>query len=101
MQAMQIDEQRAKQLHYDVMGIALAIRGHAGENGLYQEIDAALTELDWRKMAIIQHAFEMLSTPRQVLIMSDIGDPDEIGRSIALLERGIRMLSPAPKERSA
>ncbi|HEX9841118.1 MAG TPA: hypothetical protein VGC20_00150 [bacterium] len=98
---MQIDERRAKQLHYEVMGIALAIRGHAGESGLYQEIDAALTDQDWRKMAIVQHAFEMLSTQRQTLILSEIGDLDEVGRSITLLERGIRMMSPAPSERSA
>lgn len=95
---MQIDEQRAKQLHYDVMGIALAVRGHVGESGLYRELDEALTGLDWRKMAIVQHAFDMLSTERQQLIMSEMGDPDEIGRSIDLLERGIRLLAPKPAQ---
>jgi hypothetical protein len=98
---MQIDERRAKQLHYDVMGIALAVRFHAGESGLFKEIDAALSELDWRKMAIIENAFDMLSTQRQELLMGEMGDTDEIGRTITLLERGIRMMSPEPSQRTA
>ena len=33
-----------ERLLYDVMGIALAIRGHLGECTLYRELDAAITE---------------------------------------------------------
>ena len=89
---MQIDERRAKQLHFDVMGIALAIRGHAGDTGLFRDIDEAITQADWRKMTIIQSAFDMLSDQRQQLIMSEMGDPDEVGRSIALFERTLRTM---------
>jgi hypothetical protein len=98
---MHTDERRAKQLHYDVMGIALAIRGHAGESGLFQEIDAALTTQDWRKLAMIQNAFELLSIERRQLILGDMGDPDEIGRSIAMFERALRMMTPSSGQRSA
>ena len=98
---MNMDERRAKQLHYDVMGIALAIRGHAGESGLFQEIDAALSGLDWRRMAIIQNAFDLLSDERQQLIMGDMGDPDEVGQSISVVERALRTMLPANSQRSA
>jgi hypothetical protein len=98
---MNIDERRAKQLHYDVMGIALAIRAHTGESGLFQEIDAALTNLDWRTMATIQNAFDLLSSERQQLIMGDMGNPDEVGRSIAIFERALRTLMPRDGQRSA
>jgi len=98
---MNIDERRAKQLHYDVMGIAMAIRGHTGETGLFQEIDEALTGQDWRKMAMIQSAFDVLSPERQQLIMGDMGNPDEVGRSIAMFERALHMMEPASGQRTA
>jgi len=98
---MNIDERRAKQLHYDVMGIALAIRGHAGASGLFEEIDAALSGLDWRRMAIIQNAFDMLSEARQAVIMGEMGAPDEVGQSIAVFERTLRTMLPISSQRSA
>ena len=98
---MNIDERRAKQLHYDVMGIGLAIRGHTGESGLFQEIDAALSARDWRKMAIIQNAFDMLSAERQELIMGDMRSPDEVMRSIAIFERHLRTMAPVSGQRTA
>ena len=101
MNAMHMDERRAKQLHYDVMGIALAIRGHTGDSGLFQELDAALSQRDWRKMAVVQSAFDMLSAQRQQLIMDDMGHPDEVGRSIALFEKSLRMMDPKSDQRTA
>ena len=98
---MQIDERRAKQLHYDVMGIALAIRGHTGETGLFQEIDAALSAQDWRKLAIIQNAFDMITPERQELIMGDMRNPDEVMRSISLFERHLRTMDPISDKRTA
>jgi hypothetical protein len=101
MTALHLDERRAKQLHYDIMGIALAIRAHAGESALYQEIDQALTERDWRKMVIIQNAFDMLSAERQQGIMDDLSSKDEVGYSIALFERALRMMLPQQDQRTA
>jgi hypothetical protein len=98
---MNIDERRAKQLHYDVMGIALAIRGHAGPSGLFEEIDAALTDLDWRKLVVIQNAFDLLSTERQQLILGEMGDPDAVGHSITIFERMLRTMAPRGSQRTA
>lgn len=96
-----IDERKAKQLHYDVMGIALAIRGHVGESGLYQEIDAAISALDWRRMAAIQNAFDLLAEHVQALILGEMGDPDEVGRAIAAYERRLRAMLPGAGQRTA
>jgi hypothetical protein len=96
-----MEAQRARQVYSDVMGIAAAIRGHAGETALYRELDQALTRQDWRKLAIIQHTFEMLSTPRQAEIMSSFGDPDDLRRALTHFERVLRTFSPAPAQHTA
>lgn len=95
------DEQRAQQLHYDVMGIALAIRGHVGESGLFQDIDRALSAQDWRALSIIQYAFEMLTTSRQQAILSDMADPETVGEALNAFERVLRSMLPADVQRSA
>lgn len=96
-----MNERQAKQLHYDVMGIALAIRGHTGETGLFQHIDAALTGLDWDGMIKIQTAFNMLRSEQQELILGDMGDPDEIGHSIAIFERSLHQMGIGTSQRTA
>ena len=98
---MNVDDRRAKQLHYDVMGIALAIRSHTGESGLFQELDAAVSALDWRIMSIVQYAFEMLTSSRQQAILSDMADPEVVGEAITIFERSLRTMMPAEAQRSA
>jgi hypothetical protein len=96
-----MEAQRAKQVYSEVMGIALAIRGHTGDSSLYRELDQALNRQDWRKLAIIQHTFEMLSTRRQAEIMSSFGDPDDLKGALTHFERVLRTFSPAPVQHTA
>lgn len=98
---MQIDDRQAKRLHYDVMGIALAIRGHMGEDALFRELDRAISALDWRKMAIAQRSFDLLSEERQRHILNEGADHDEVAGSIALFERNMRTMIPAAVPKSA
>ncbi len=97
----QTDERRSKQLHYDVMGIGLAIRGHMGDSALFHEIDQALNELDWRKLVSIQQAFDLLSEARQDLIMGSAGDTMAIERSIVMFEENLRVIAPPVKQHIA
>lgn len=96
-----MDERQAKQLHYEVMGIALAIRGHTGESGLFMQIDVALAHQDWAQLAMIQSAFNLLSDESQALILGDMGEPDAVGRSIAMFERTLYRMDAAQNPRSA
>lgn len=98
---MQIDDRQAKRLHYDVMGIALAIRGHMGEDALFRELDRAISALDWRKMAIAQRSFDLLSEERRRHILNERTDHDEAAGSIALFERNMRTMIPAAVPKSA
>ena len=68
---MFIDDHQAKQLHYDIMGVGLAVRGHAGECELYRFIDAALTALDWERMLVIRRGLALLPQHQQEDILSD------------------------------
>jgi hypothetical protein len=98
---MDMSERQSQQLHFDVMGIALAVRGHLGECALFHEIDAALNELDWRTMAIVQYAFEMLTTQRQQTILLDLADADAVGEAITAFERILHSMLPATQKRPA
>ena len=89
---MIISEQ--ERLLYDVMGIALAIRGHLGECMLYRELDAEITEQNWRKLAIIQQAFEMLAPERREIILGDTGHMGGIHGVIAMFEGNLRSMVP-------
>jgi len=97
---MEMQENYAKQLHYDVMGIAMAVRGHLGECALFQEIDAAVQTLDWRKMATIQDAFDMLSERQRDAIMGS-GDDSDAGMAIQVLNQVLRTLVPSVQTRIA
>ena len=88
-------------MHYEVMGIALAIRGHNGECDLFQELDQALAETDWRRMAIIQHAFDLISEKRKAVILSDGGSPRVVAHAITIFEQNLRMMLPQVQSKSA
>ena len=83
-----------ERLLYDVMGIALAIRGHLGECTLYRELDATITEQNWRKLAIIQNAFQMLAPERREIILGDTGYMGEIHSAVAMFEGNLRSMVP-------
>lgn len=101
MSEIKLTEQESQQLHYQVMGIALAIRGHEGDSILYHELDEAISGLDWRKLAIIQYAFEMLPTSRQNLILSKDTTDQEVVESIATFNTQLRSMLPRSSSKSA
>jgi hypothetical protein len=95
------NEQHAKQIYFEAMGIAMAVRGHAGAAGLFQELDAALTGPDWSALRVILDAFDRLPAPGQRLILSEMGDPEAVGYALAQFERTLRELQTASTRRSA
>ncbi len=98
---MKMLEREAQKLHYEVMGIALAIRGHEGESTLYRELDQTISDLDFRKMAIVQYAFEMLPTSRQNLIMTENYTDEEVVGAIAEFNKHLRAMLPRKSAASA
>ena len=99
---MNINENYAKKLHYDVIGIAMAIRGHLGECTLFMEIDEAVQSLDWRKMAIIQYAFDMLTEERRHEILSGLPEHDTSAKtSIEMFNQVLRTMLPQSQPRIA
>ena len=95
------NEQNAPQVYFEAMGIAMAVRGHTGTAGLFQELDAALTRPDWNALRIILAAFDRLPAPGQRLILSEMGDPEAVGYALAQFERTLRGLQAASARRSA
>lgn len=91
---MNLSERESQKLHYEVMGIALAIRGHEGESSLYNELDQAITQMDYRKMSIVQYAFEMLPTSRQSLVLSEHFTDEEVVGAIAEFNTHLRTMLP-------
>ena len=91
---MKMSEREAQKLHYEVMGIALAIRGHEGESTLYHEIDQAISDTDFRKMSIIQYAFEMLPSSRQSHVLTENFTDENVVSSIAEFNAHLRAMLP-------
>lgn len=91
---MNMSEREAQKLHYEVMGIALAIRGHEGESTLYNEIDQAISDTDFRKMSIIQYAFQTLPSSRQALVLTENYTDEEVLTSIAEFNTHLRSMLP-------
>lgn len=98
---MFIDEHQAKQLHYDIMGVGLAVRGHAGECELYRFIDEALTALDWERMLVIRRGLALLPQHQQEDILSDDVAADAAASAIRRLERYVRAMSGALRQPAA
>ena len=76
------------------MGIALAIRGHEGESSLYNEIDQAISNTDFRKMSIIQYAFQTMPSSRQALVLTENFTDEEVTASIAEFNNHLRTMLP-------
>ena len=91
---MNLSEREAQKLHHEVMGIALAIRGHEGESSLYNEIDQAISNTDFRKMSIIQYAFQTMPSSRQALVLTENFTDEEVTASIAEFNNHLRTMLP-------
>lgn len=99
---MNLDERQATRLHYEVMGIALAILGHEGESDFYHELDEALTEPNWGKLAMIQRAYDMLPEARKRQILSDAEEGDEgVEWTISKFKANLHMMSPTGSRKTA
>jgi len=89
-----MDERQATRLHYEVMGIALAILGHEGEGETYKELDEALSGPHWGKLGLIQRAFDMLPPERKRQILSNTDqDSEAVAGSIAKFKANFQMMS--------
>ena len=81
------------QLCNDVMGIALAVWGHAEYCDVFRTLDKALDQQNMAQLANIKEAFNRLPLTAQVEIMSDTGHEqpmaaiDRLRENIALLTK--------------
>jgi hypothetical protein len=79
------------QLCNDVMGIALAVWGHAEYCDVFRTLDKALDQQNMAQLTNIREAFNRLPLTSQVEIMSDTGHErpmaaiDRLRENIALL----------------
>lgn len=95
------EDRQAQALHYEIMGIALAVRGHAGEGWLYARLDTALRELDWPGLEQAKRAFDMLPENMRNDILDDRTPEDIAGTAIRRYERYLRAMLLHRGEQSA
>ena len=87
-------------LYNDVMGIALAVWGNAGDCPLFHRIDKALDTYNLKELNCVKDAFAMLSEQAQSGIMADI-KTDQTIKAIDRLRENIEALMKADKAQSA
>lgn len=87
-------------LYNDVMGIALAVWGNAGDCPLFQSIDKALDNYNLKELNCIKDGFGMLPDHAQRDIMTDIKTAETI-QAIEKLQENIDALAKADKVRTA
>ena len=87
-------------LYNDVMGIALAVWGNAGDCPVFHAIDKALDNYNLKELNCIKDAFGMLSESAQRDIMSDV-KTDETMPAIEKLRENISALVKAKKAQTA
>lgn len=101
---MMIDDSREyyaeMRLYNDVMGIALAVWGNAGDCPVFHTIDKALDNYNLKDLNCIKDAFGMLPEHVQRDIMSDI-KTDETTAAIERLRENIGALIKANKAQTA
>ena len=90
-----------QKLHYDVMGIGLAVRTIEGEGPLFALIDTALTSKNERQMKAILNAFNMLTSDQRLQVMEGIGDESTLLLYLARMERYIRVIGSGAEVKSA
>lgn len=87
-------------LYNDVMGIALAVWGNAGDCPVFHMIDKALDNYNLKELNCVKDAFEMLSEQVQTEIMTDI-KTDKTVKAIDRLRENIDVMMKAEKSQSA
>ena len=87
-------------LYNDVMGIALAVWGNAGDCPVFHMIDKALDNYNLKELNCVKDAFGMLPEHVQSNIMSDI-KTDETALAIDRLRENINALMKVDKAQSA
>ena len=87
-------------LYNDVMGIALAVWGNAGDCPVFQTIDKALDNYNLKELNSIKDAFGMLPDHVQRDIMTDIQTAETI-QAIEKLRETISALIKADKVQTA
>ena len=87
-------------LYNDVMGIALAVWGNAGDCPVFHMIDKALDNYNLKELNCVNDAFGMLSEHVQTEIMSDIKTYQTV-QAIDRLRENIDALMKANKAQSA
>ena len=87
-------------LYNDVMGIALAVWGNAGDCPLFHAIDKALDNYNLKELNCIKDAFGMLADHVQRDIMTDIKTGETI-QAIEKLQENYNALMKAETVRSA
>lgn len=79
-------ESYQKKIHYEVMGIGLAVLACKKDSHLFNILDEALTALDWVSLHKIGASFETLSGRDQAMILTCIENPARLGEAISRLE---------------
>ncbi len=87
-------------LYNDVMGIALAVWGTAGDCPLFQIIDRALDNYNLQELQCVKEAFDMLTEAMQGDIMSDV-KTDNTAAAIERLRENSAALIKAKKAQTA
>lgn len=88
------------QLCNDVMGIALAVWGHAEYCDVFRTLDKALDQQNMAQLANIREAFNGLPLTAQVDIMSEVGHAQSMA-AINRLRDNIALLTRAGFARTA
>jgi len=79
-------ESYQKKLHYNVMGIGLAVLAYKEDSQLFIILDEALNTLDWVSLHKIGISFATLSGRDQAMILTGIENPGRLCDSISRLE---------------
>lgn len=79
-------ESYQKKIHYNVMGIGLAVLACKKDSHLFKIVDEALTTLDWVSLHKFGIVFESLSSSDQAIILRGIENPVRLRDAISRLE---------------
>lgn len=79
-------ESYQKKIHYNVMGIGLAVLACKKDSHLFKILDEALTTLDWVSLHKFGIVFESLSSSDQAMILTGVENPVRLGEAISRLE---------------
>ena len=79
-------------LYNDVMGIALAVWGNAGDCPLFQIIDRALDNYNLQELKCVKEAFDMMPETMQGDIMADVKTDNTVGAIERLRENSANLI---------